>query len=565
MKGFFNSVCRTISLGKFGTFPANCLLGRPYNFTFDILDDETEKSQTRLRIVPPAELHAEALGNGEDSPDELRDDQNDLVSTTGVQFDIVGEDGEFLMRSNRLTIDDPSRQLLSMDEIEELKKLSTDGGKEIIKKIMAAHSALNEKTEFSLAKYTLRKSRKYLKRFSVLPMDLSILIHVLTDKESHKIMDLRDESLGLLCSWANVHATDDENGKKWLTIDDTGGLVVAALASRMGILYPEGPAEDASEDENGARITPANLHNFEDVDCSSNRISSTELPQTDQSTDEAKNITQNASDELLERVEASVKNGTRKQEKKFIPAMSASSNTITLLHAAAQPNLSILKYFSFDANNMPPSHPLYTHLKTVSWLQLLHPQEDAGYTEPEIIPDEILRASKSGKRANYFRKRRRWERVKAVVDSTREGNFDGIVIATHLELTTVLKHTIPLLKGGAQVAIYSPAIEPLLEIVDLFSRERKGAYMELMRQMNTRDTPPVHDEKEFPINPTLLLAPGVQTVRARQWQVLPGRTHPFMTSKGGAEGYILSATKALPVGGKVEARGKFTKKRKVDS
>ncbi|CBY01133.1 predicted protein [Plenodomus lingam JN3] len=73
------------------------------------------------------------------------------------------------------------------------------------------------------------------------------------------------------------------------------------------------------------------------------------------------------------------------------------------------------------------------------------------------------------------------------------------------------------------------------------------------------------DDEDFPLNPTLLLAPTLQTARARHWQVLPSRTHPLMTSRGGAEGYVFSATRVLPVEGRVEARGQHgKKKRKVD-
>ena len=61
---------------------------------------------------------------------------------------------------------------------------------------------------------------------------------------------------------------------------------------------------------------------------------------------------------------------------------------------------------------------------------------------------------------------------------------------------------------------------------------------------------------EFPLNPTLVLGAAMQTSRVRKWQVLPGRTHPLMTSKGGAEGYIFTAWKVKPAEGKVEARGK---------
>ena len=72
-----------------------------------------------------------------------------------------------------------------------------------------------------------------------------------------------------------------------------------------------------------------------------------------------------------------------------------------------------------------------------------------------------------------------------------------------------------------------------------------------------------YDEDDYPVDPRLLLGCSLVTSRARQWQVLPGRTHPMMTSRGGGEGYIFTARRVLPVEGKVEARGKFTKKRKI--
>ena len=154
-----------------------------------------------LRIVPASELHAEALGSDHATPAETREEPTD----GGVEFDIVGEDGKLIMRSNRLTVDDPSRQKLTMEEIETLKKAGAGSGKEIIAKIMASHMAIDEKTSFSLAKYTLRKSRKYLKRFTVLPLDVGMLTEYITEREAYKIMELREETVGLICSWANVH------------------------------------------------------------------------------------------------------------------------------------------------------------------------------------------------------------------------------------------------------------------------------------------------------------------------------------------------------------------------
>jgi tRNA (adenine-N(1)-)-methyltransferase non-catalytic subunit len=482
------------------------------------------------------------------------------------------------MRNNRLTVDDASRQALSMAEIEELKKAGTGSGKDIIAKIMASHNAIDEKTSFSLAKYTLRKSKKYMKRFTALPMDIGLLTEYVLEKEAYKIMELREDLLGLINSWANVHSgatnqilTGEDGvsqigGGRWLVVDDTGGLVTAALAEKMGILYPEEEDED-SEDEaedvemNGTAATEAATNDVPEA-----KDTDTAMPDADPSDPPTR---------------------PRKPPRPHIPQMSAQTNTLTVLHPNNQPNLSYLKYFGYDYGAPTPEHPLYKHLKSISWLALLHPEDDPTYDEPEVISEEVLAGMKSTKRGTYYKKRRRWERVKGVVDETRRGGFDGLVVATAMDAKTVLKELVPLVRGGGRVVVYNPNVEPLVELCDLYSKERRAAYIArefgpppTTTQTNgnknrrgeehvdtTVSTPEDgnNEEEDFPVNPTLLLAPSLQTARARQWQVLPGRTHPMMTSKGGAEGYLFTATRVLPVEGRVEARGHHgKKKRKVE-
>lgn len=495
--------------------------------------------------MPPSELNAEVLAE-DASPSESRAEPAD--GSDDASFDIVADDGTVISKNNRLTVDDASRQTLTMAEIEELKRAGAGSGKEIIERIMASHTNLDEKTAFSLAKYTLRKSRKYLKRFTVLPLDVSTLAEwMLTEKEASRIMELREESIGLINSWANVHyggadephATEDAVGKvgggRWLVVDETSGLVVAALAERMGILYPHSGGEEEEEEEE-PRDAP---HGDEQEN-----TSATTAPATETSEPAAVGV-QPGSPELY-----------RKKSNKNTVEL-ASNNTLHLLHSNAQPNISLLKYFGYDTNNPSPSHPLHSHLKPLSWLQLLDPSSDATYAEPEAISPSVLDTWKSGKRGTYYRKRRRWERCKSIVDETRDGGFDGLVVASAMEPATILQHLVPLLRGSGHVVVYSPTVEPLVELIDVYSKDRKAAYISHLQR---GEQPP---EEDFPVDPRLLLGSSVQTARTRQWQVLPGRTHPLMTSKGGAEGFLFTARKVLPVEGRVEARGKFAKKRKV--
>jgi tRNA (adenine-N(1)-)-methyltransferase non-catalytic subunit len=509
------------------------LIGRPYYYTYEFLEKQPGEQHPRLRIVSPAELNAEAgLDEAEAANGITELDRPSASNGVPEGHDLAFVDANIIPKDNRLTIDHAGRQVLTQADIEELKK-STDG-KEIIEKILANHTGLDEKTAFSKAKYMLRKHKKYLKRFTVLPMDLSHLIDHLIEKEPSRIMEIREEALGLITAWSNAHysgldglsaeATLSATGRgKWLVVDDTGGLVVAALAERMDLLHvPESSETD-----------------------------STPSPNTQPDEDDNENSN---SDPIIHRDFP-------------LPAL---TNTITLIHPAVQPNVSLLKYFSYDTSSpSSSSHPLQTHLLPLSWLQLLDPSSDTTYTPPPTVPDSTLTTWKSGKRGTYFKKLRRHARCAAIVDSTRNNglpSFDGLVIATHLDLTDVFAHLIPLIKGGGTVVVYSATIEPLVKLMDLYSKERRAAYISHLLSHPPNQpgsTPP--SKEDFPLDPRLLLNPHLQSSRVRSWQCLPGRTHPLMTSRGGAEGYVFTARRVVPLEGGVEARGNFTanKRRKM--
>ncbi|KAA8906504.1 Gcd10p family-domain-containing protein [Sphaerosporella brunnea] len=498
----------TISLGKFGTFPSNALLHRPYGLTYDILDNNAG-----LRVVPAAEVTRDILGGGLQpegaNADETHYDLN-YGSPSGAASP-TAEQAE-VMRTNRLTVDTPESQTLTWEEIEELKKTAGGSGKEIIAKLLAGHSAIDQKTPFSLQKYTLRKASKFLRRFSVHRLTVNALTDYLpTQKEPQKFLELRNHHLGLMLSLGNI-----VYGGRYLIIDETGGLLVAAVAERLGILYP--------------------------------RPHTTSEPEVE-----------------AEDADAAAEPKKRRPE----PTPPPSRNTITLVHANEQPNLSLLTNFSYDANTPDPSHPLYTHLRTLTWLQLLAPDEDTSLIPPSSSTPEELAALKPGKRSAYYRKLRRWQRISSTVEDTRKGGYDAVLIAAHMPVGGILKAVVPLVKGSGQVVVYEPSLEQATEIADLYSSARKSTWIQ--RRNETEEKEEDEGKKdwddEIP-DPTLLLAPTVHRLNMRQYQVLPGRTHPVMTSRGGAEGFVVHATRVIPVQGKVDARGAYAsqkKKRKLEA
>ena len=477
-----------------------------------------------LRVVPAIELHADAL---------IEQSEIDADLSGGVATPDQAATPNGGTKNNRNIVDDPSSQKLTFEEIDALKETSVGSGRDIINKILDSHETLDQKTAFSLAKYTLRKNKKYLKRFCILPLDTWILAEwMLNERDAVKIMELRNETIGLITSWANLHhdgsdpilCPDAHNSPgRWLVVDDTAGLLTGAVAERLGILHPPSTMDDNTPSTN--QVQP----------------------------DDAA-----ASDE-----ENSNFNTHQKRPNHQVPQMSATSNSITVVHSNSHANLSLLKFFGYDTNEPSPSHPLYTHLKTLSWLQVVDPEADPAYHEPPFTSPTDLSAWKTSKRSAYYRKRRRWERTKSVVDNTRSGGFSGLIVASATSPISILHRLVPLLAGGAPVVVYSPHVEPLAELADCYSTARRSAFL--------LSTPsPGEPEREipcpdFPVDPTLLIAATVQTQRIRRWQVLPGRTHPLMMGRGASEGYVFHAIRVVPAEGKISARGNMQKRRKVDS
>lgn len=550
-------------------------------------------------MVPASELYADVFAEEETATCSTPADDSDRIisATDGVEYSLVDPDsGKVVARSNREIIDDNARQTLTMEEIEELKRDGTGAGKEIIAKLLLSHTALDQKTSFSLAKYKLLKTKKYIRRFQVLPLDVPLLgKYMLEEKDASRVLDMRDEMVGLVGCWANVHyggddvlldapassdadeandnATEEERLRKlnegskplngrWLVIDDTSGFLVAAMAERMGILYQDEKDVNDEQPSTEAKV------NEEDAIAAGDKAA--EVPTSIPEETKAENGAATPKGTAAEDIQQPTSHRPRSHDFR-VPF--SQTNTITLLHAANQPNLSFLNYYGFDIQNPNhPPHPLVNHLLTLTWLQLLQPEIDASYsTMPPSVSATQLAAWKPNRRGTYHRKRRRFARTRHIVDSARAGNFSGLAVASTMDNISILKYTLPLLAGGAPIAIYSPTLEPLVELADCFSVSRRSAWM------NPETSPPETVGKtaaelerwegsdDFPLNPTLVLGASIQTSRARKWQVLPGRTHPTMTDRGGAEGYVLTGWRARPAEGRVEARGKHTaKRRKMD-
>ncbi|KAG2225938.1 hypothetical protein INT45_006634 [Circinella minor] len=182
-----------VSLGKFGTFSSNNLIDKPFGLSYEIYDQKGNIRPVRNWALATVE--------------ETNANNQNILDTAGVQK-------------------------LTHEEVEKLKQEGLKGNMkhdDIINKIIESHSEFDKKTEYSKAKYIQRKRKKFMKVFTPVRPTLYSLAQFFFNKNPDKIRNMRVDTLSQIISLANIHANS-----KMLVVDDTQGLIVSAMAERMG-------------------------------------------------------------------------------------------------------------------------------------------------------------------------------------------------------------------------------------------------------------------------------------------------------------------------------------------
>ncbi|KAI9334613.1 adenine(58)-N(1)-methyltransferase non-catalytic subunit TRM6, partial [Obelidium mucronatum] len=188
-----------INLGKFGSFNADALIGKPYNAAYNILQDGN------LEQVDPNAI----FGDLEEEIDE----------------DAAAE------RNNSNLKDREENQKVSKEEIDRLKQEMQEGkieAKDIIKTLVSNNSSHDGKTKFAQIKFIKRKARKYSKKFEVLETTARNLCDFYFTTRPQKTRGIRVDTLAQIMCFANVMASSN-----MLVADSAGGLIVGALLERM--------------------------------------------------------------------------------------------------------------------------------------------------------------------------------------------------------------------------------------------------------------------------------------------------------------------------------------------
>lgn len=170
-----------------------------------------EVDKKKLRVLPPTEDIIPSFPTGDDN--------------TASAFDAPSNDQA---RDNRGILDDNTSQGLDHAKLAEMRKTATCGS-EIVKTLIENSSTFSQKTDFAQAKYIKRKQLKYQLRCRLTRCTAATVCEALYVKDAKKIMNLRQDTLGQILSYANISA-----GAQVLVWESVWGLITGAVAERLG-------------------------------------------------------------------------------------------------------------------------------------------------------------------------------------------------------------------------------------------------------------------------------------------------------------------------------------------
>lgn len=207
---------KQVSLGKFGSFKADDLIGMPYGFTYEI-QPETSSSV-------PAAQNGKGGKNSSSGAGLLK-----LVINRTLG-DLETEAAETLetKATNEHINDDGSAQKLTYVDIQQLKSQGLSG-REIIEQQLASSDSFANRTVYSQAKYVARKEQKHLKLFTPLQPDFGNVCDFWFEKSPEKIRWIRKDALSQVLSFGSVRP-----GGRYLVVDGVSGLLVGSVLERLG-------------------------------------------------------------------------------------------------------------------------------------------------------------------------------------------------------------------------------------------------------------------------------------------------------------------------------------------
>ncbi|WVO17302.1 tRNA (adenine(58)-N(1))-methyltransferase non-catalytic subunit TRM6 [Cryptococcus depauperatus] len=236
-----------VQLGKYGSFPASQLFSLYYDITYEIVADSNDSGASTPQpqaseFVNEEDTVALDGDRGQKGGKKKRGRRKDNVfapkdslgwknvlrplkrqAVADAVIDDIVETNEF--------IEDLAEKKKSTLTAKEIAELQAQGctPEEIIQAQMARHEKFDLKTDFSKEKWRKRKEKKFYQTVHPMAPSIPNILYYCNLRSPQSILHLRDDTLSQLLTMANIRP-----GGRYLVVDDTGGLVTAAVLERMG-------------------------------------------------------------------------------------------------------------------------------------------------------------------------------------------------------------------------------------------------------------------------------------------------------------------------------------------
>lgn len=503
------------------TYWTNNLIGLPYGTVLEVGRDTLIPLPEGEDLLPGApEVVIEAAKDGAHS-------KNDIQSTDN------GKNGskDNAHNDNRNLIDDNTSQKLTYEHVNKLMKESSHGS-DIVKALISNSSTFESKTAFSQAKYVKRKQMKHQRRCRIVRVTPATLCSAMHLKDSKRISNLREDTLGQIISNANVCA-----GQRILIMDTAvQGIITASCTRRMG---GYGSVISLYAGQQPGYLDVVKRMNFTLGEMQSLKWVS--LSEVFADYDKKDEQTKSLCDEngVIQDVER------RDRERIEWPAP-LQPHTRNYLLNELQSDEKVEEFLSRRSAR-------FTRKLTRHSMLELRELIDGCRDKEENLDSRCVYKSEEGREKDEEMGH------DAPVDDTSKTNdsqsnddnnprqCDSLIIATKYDPTATLIRLLPYLAPSCPFVIFHEFLEPLLETfrtlqnyyhVDSNDNDKNGETTTTTHNKQ-RAPPPMMQRRNIAINLRLT------DTWFREYQVLDGRTHPNMSmSQNG--GYVLMGTKLCP-------------------
>ena len=167
------------------SYPSANLIGLPYGTVLEVGNHELIPLPEGEGLIPEFTEGIKASDN------DLEDEEANADDNT---FPSVQQDND-----NRNLVDNNKSQNLNQDQLAKLVRGGTEGAA-IVRSLVENSKTFEHKTEFSKAKYIVRKQKKYQLRCRMVRCTPYSVCETLFKKDQRKMMNMREDTLGQILS-----------------------------------------------------------------------------------------------------------------------------------------------------------------------------------------------------------------------------------------------------------------------------------------------------------------------------------------------------------------------------